>query len=70
VEEFLLLGQVPGTNLIISFWQWAIIFGLILLVVLGRFEFRYNRVIREQLAKTRALMAKRVDPTTLDQVAL
>jgi hypothetical protein len=68
VEEFLLLGQVPGTNLVINFWQWALLFGLVLLVVLARVELRYYRIIREQL--TKYLMAKRIDPTTLDQAAL
>ena len=70
MEEFLLLGQIPGTNLVITFGQWALIFSLILTGVLLRREIRRNHEQQRQLSDTQSLMSKRVDATILDQVAL
>jgi hypothetical protein len=70
VEEFLLLGQIPGTNLVITFWQWAIILGCLLGMVIVWRHLRHNTLLQRKFAQTKALMAKRVDPTALDQVAL
>jgi hypothetical protein len=70
VEEFLLLGQIPGTNLVITFWQWAIILGCLFGMVMVWRQLRHNKHVQRKIAQTKALMAKRVDPTTLDQAAL
>ena len=70
MEEFLLLGQIPGTNLVITFGQWALIFSLILTGVLLRREIRRNHEQQRQLSDTQLPMSKRVDATILDQVAL
>jgi hypothetical protein len=70
MEDFLLLGQIPGTNVVITFWQWAVIFGLVFLVVLVRVELHRNRNLKLALASARKLMSKRVDPNLLDQAAI
>lgn len=67
MEEFLLLGQVPGTNMVINFWQWTLVFGALLVLVGLRIEFRRYRQWRHDLAATQLLMSKRVDATILDQ---
>lgn len=70
MEDFLLLGRVPGTNVVITFWQWAIIFVCLIGVVFAWRQIRHNKLLQQKIANTKALMAKRVDSTTLDQVAL
>ena len=30
MAELLLLGQIPGTNIVITFWMWLLVFSLIL----------------------------------------
>ncbi len=70
MEEFLLLGQIPGTNLVITFGQWALLFSLVLAAAVVRVELRRSQDLKRQLSDTQSLMAKRVDATILDQVAL
>jgi hypothetical protein len=71
VEDFLLLGQIPGTNLVITFWQWAMIFSLLLAVVLCRIELRrYLQNKRQATQVTKKAKVKKTDPTVLDQAAL
>ena len=70
MEDFLLLGQIPGTNVVITFWQWAIIVGCGLGMLIIWRQLRNNKHLQHKYAQTKALMTKRVDPTALDQAAL
>jgi hypothetical protein len=71
VEEFLLLGQIPGTNVVITFWQWAIIFGCLFGMAVVWRQLRHNKLsLSKKFTFIRSLLVKRVDSTALDQVAL
>jgi hypothetical protein len=70
VEEFLLLGQIPGTNVVITFWQWAIIFGCLFGMAVVWRQLRHNKLSLSKFILIKSLLVKRVDSTALDQVAL
>lgn len=70
MENFLLLGQIPGTNMVITFGQWAILFSGLLMTFIIWHKLRQSQLVQQKLAQTKALMAKRIDPTILDQIAL
>jgi hypothetical protein len=69
VEDFLLLGRIPGTNIVISFWQWAMIFSLLLAVALCRVELRRYQQTKLMATDVAEATIKPTKAKALDQAA-
>lgn len=47
--EFIVLGEIPGTSIQISFWQFVELAALIAVLFIWRFEHRHTKAIRKSL---------------------
>lgn len=47
--EFIVLGEIPGTSIQISFWQFVELAALTAVLIIWRFEHRHTKTIRKSL---------------------
>lgn len=70
MEDFLLLGQVPGTNLVITFGMWLAVFNLVVGFALCWILITRRKQIELFVLKLRAGLNKHDELLKLDQFSL
>lgn len=70
MEEFLLLGQIPGTHIVITFWMWLLAFLLIGGSVAARLGYVHRKQLRMTAEQVKQTLRKRYTTKLVDEISL